>query len=156
MVGFQSLLITYNYTLILSRNLYFDNDATYSGLLHNQKSQITCHNMKVRWCRDSSDICFISKSKTRTFRMLIIQPIRIFRILDFESVGRRFESCRAYHKIISGVEQLALSRYLFGTNRKKDCQVMAGEDNSEPQKDQSSLKELRLGIRFMAENDKSL
>jgi hypothetical protein len=51
---------------------------------------------------------------------------------------------------------LALSRYLFGTNRKKDCQVMAGEDNSEPQKDQSSLKELRLGIRFMAENDKSL
>jgi len=65
MVGLQSLLITYNYTLILSRNLYFDNDATYTGLLHNQKSQITCHNMKVRQCRDSSDICFISKSKTQ-------------------------------------------------------------------------------------------
>ena len=48
MVGFQSLLITYNYTLILSRNLYLDDDITYSDLLHNQKSQITCHNMKVR------------------------------------------------------------------------------------------------------------
>ncbi len=65
MVGLQSLLITYNYTLILSRNLYFDNDTTYSGLLHNQKSQITCHNMKIRQCTDSSDICFISKSKTQ-------------------------------------------------------------------------------------------
>jgi len=40
MLEFQSLLITYNYTLILSRNLYFDNYTIYSGLLY--KHEIAC------------------------------------------------------------------------------------------------------------------
>ena len=80
MVGFQSLLITYNYTLILSRNLYFDNDATYTGLPHNQKSQITCHNMKVRWCTGSSDIRFIPKCKTQEISK---EDTPIFGVLPF-------------------------------------------------------------------------
>jgi len=43
MVGLQFVLITYNYTLILSRSLYFDNYTIYSGLLSNQKLQLSCH-----------------------------------------------------------------------------------------------------------------
>ena len=44
MVGLQSVLITYNYRLILSRNLYSGNDTIYSGSLRIIKLHVTCQN----------------------------------------------------------------------------------------------------------------
>ena len=46
-MGFRSLLITYNYRLVLSRNLYIDNYTTDSGLRYNcETADSACRKIK--------------------------------------------------------------------------------------------------------------
>jgi hypothetical protein len=43
MVGLRYFLNSYNYSLILSRNLYFGYYTRYRGLLHSHKIACNCH-----------------------------------------------------------------------------------------------------------------